>query len=58
VTEINKTVQNLKVVIESIKKTKTEEILDRDGKPREENRNNRCKHQQENTKDKKKNLRH
>jgi hypothetical protein len=54
---INKTVQNLKMEIEAIQKTQTEGILEI-GKPREENRNNRCKHQQQKLGDGRENLRH
>jgi hypothetical protein len=50
VKEIHKAVQDLKVEVEAIKKTQTEEILEMK-KPREENRNNRCKHHQQNTED-------
>ena len=53
--EINKTVQDLKMEIESIKKTQTEGNP-RDGKSRE--KNNKYKHHQQSTADGKENLRH
>jgi hypothetical protein len=50
VKEMNKTVQDMKMGIDSTEKTE-------DGKHREENRNNRCKHHQQNTRDRRENLR-
>ena len=54
--EINKTVQDLKVEIESLKKN-TNWGNPGDRKHREENRNNRCKNHQQNTGDGRENLR-
>ena len=54
--KISKIVQDLKLKIEAIKKIQTENSGD--GKPRKENRNKRCKHQQQNIRDGRKNLSH
>ena len=50
VKEMIKTAQDMKMEIEAIKKTQTEEILEME-KPRKENRNNRHNHHQQNTGD-------
>ena len=49
VKKMNKTVQDLKMEIETIKTTHRGNP--EDGKPRDQNRNYRCKHHQHNTSD-------
>ena len=46
VKELNKTVQDLKMEVESLKKTQRETDSPGDEKPRKENRSHRCKHHQ------------
>ena len=55
VMELNKTIQDLKMEVETIKKTQRETTGDRN--PRKEIRNHRCEHQQQNTRDGRENLR-
>jgi hypothetical protein len=54
--ELNKTIQDLKIEVETIKNTQKETTLEREI-PRKEIRNQRCKHQQQNTRDGGENLR-
>jgi hypothetical protein len=56
VKELNKTIQDLKVEVETIKKTQRDKSGDRN--PRKEIRNHRCKLQQQNTRDGRENLRY
>jgi hypothetical protein len=51
-----KTIQDLKIEEETIKKSQRETTYV-DRKPRKEIRNHRCKHHQQNTKDRRENLR-
>jgi hypothetical protein len=55
VMELNKTIQDLKMEEEIIKKTQRDNSGDRN--PRKEIRNHRCEHQQQNTRDGRENLR-
>jgi hypothetical protein len=55
VKELNKTIQDLKMEEEIIKKSQRETTLERN--PRKEIRNHRCEHQQQNTSDGRENLR-
>jgi hypothetical protein len=54
--ELNKTIQDLKMEIEIFKKN-TKGDNPRDGKPRKESRSDKCKHHQQNTRNRKENLR-
>ena len=56
VMELNKTIQDLKMEEEIIKKTQRDNSGDRN--PRKEIRNHRCEHQQQNTRDGRENLRY
>jgi hypothetical protein len=55
VKELNKAIQDLKVEVEIIKKTQME--APGNGKPRKEVRNYKCKYYQQNTRDRRGNLR-
>ena len=54
--ELNKTIQDLKMEVETMKKTQTETTLE-DRNPRKEIRNHRYQHQQQNTRNGRENLR-